>query len=90
MLFEVLREQDPQHVLLELAWREALSAELDRAGLAACLQRLSSHELLAADIDELTPFSFPLWAEYQRGEVSSEDWRTRIERAAAKMEAGDG
>ncbi len=90
MLFELLREHDPQHVLLELAYREALSAELDRAGLGECLQRLSSHELLAVDIDELTPFSFPLWAEYQRGEVSSEDWRTRIERAAAKMEASDG
>jgi hypothetical protein len=45
MLFEVLREHDPHHVLLELAFREALSAELDRDGIGACLQRLSTHEL---------------------------------------------
>ncbi len=90
MLFEVLREHDPQHVLLQLAQREALGAELDQAMLGECLERLGRQELLTVDIDELTPFSFPLWAEYQRGEVSSEDWRTRIERAAAKLDADCG
>lgn len=90
MLYEVLREHDAQHVLLELALREALGAELDRAGLGECLERLQAQQLLQVEISELTPFSFPLWAEFQRGEVSSEDWRTRIERAAASMEAGHG
>src|SRR5690606_24763722 len=34
----------------------------------------------------LTPLSFPLWAEGMRGTLSSEDWRTRVQRVAERLE----
>jgi ATP-dependent Lhr-like helicase len=34
----------------------------------------------------LTPLSFPLWAERWRGELSNEDWKARVERAAEQLE----
>jgi len=38
----------------------------------------------------LTPLSFPLWAEGQRGQLSTEDWRTRVRRAAERLERRHG
>ena len=34
----------------------------------------------------LTPFSFPLWAESQRTQVSSESWGDRVRKMAEELE----
>ena len=38
----------------------------------------------------LTPLSFPLWAEAMRGRLSTEDWSTRMRRAAEALERRNG
>ena len=38
----------------------------------------------------LTPLSFPLWAETVRGELSTEDWSTRVRRAAQQLQERHG
>ena len=38
----------------------------------------------------LTPLSFPLWAEAMRGSLSTEDWSTRMRRAADALERRHG
>jgi len=38
----------------------------------------------------LTPLSFPLWAEAMRGSLSTEDWGTRMRRAAEALERKHG
>jgi ATP-dependent Lhr-like helicase len=35
---------------------------------------------------QLTPFAFPLWSEWIRGGLSTEDWETRVKRLAAELE----
>jgi len=34
----------------------------------------------------LGPLSFPLWAERLRGQLSNEDWKTRVLRAVGQLE----
>lgn len=86
LLFDVLRRHDPGHVLLAQAEREVLEAQLEVVRLRAALERCGARRLELRRPRGLTPLAFPLWAESMRGQLSTEDWRTRVQRAAARLE----
>lgn len=86
LLLDVLREHDPGHVLLGLSQRQALEQQLDRAGLAACLERIRGAKRVDLRPRSLTPLAFPLYAERFRGQLSHEDWQTRMRAVAAELE----
>jgi len=90
LLHDVLREHDPGHMLLQLAEREVLHDSLDVDGLGDTLARLHRRELCLQSPPSLTPLGFPLWAERLRGQLSNEDWRTRVMRAAQQLEKRHG
>jgi len=91
LIFDVLRRYDPGHLLLELAEREVLATQLDVAGLQRVLVDCSSRRVSLHRPPSLTPLSFPLWAENLRaGQLSTEDWKTRVQRAAAQLEKRHG
>lgn len=86
LLFDVLRRHDPGHMLLAQAEREVLEAQLDVRRLGDTLRRCRDRRLDLRTPRSLTPLAFPLWADALRGQLSSEDWRTRVQRAAAQLE----
>lgn len=86
LLYDVLREHDPDHLLLVLAEHEVLHDALDLPGLQQVLARSSKRTLSLQRPRSLTPLAFPLWAERLRGQFSNEDWRTRVQRAAQQLE----
>ncbi|GHA71928.1 ligase-associated DNA damage response DEXH box helicase [Cognatilysobacter bugurensis] len=86
LLYDVLRRYDPDHVLLQLADHEVLSQQLEVTRLQAALADCASRALRWRRPKSLTPLSFPLWAEGKRGELSTEDWKTRVQRAAEQLE----
>ena len=90
LLFDVLQRHDPGHLLLQQARAELLASQLDVQALRALLQRCSERRLLLQRPQRLTPLAFPLWAESIRGKLSSEDWRTRVQRAAQRLERQHG
>ena len=87
LLYDVLQRHDPGHRLLAQAARDVLEAPLAFTRLRDSLERLAARSLRLASPSTLTPLAFPLWADRMRGSLSTEDWRTRVERAAAKLEA---
>ncbi|WP_058834055.1 ligase-associated DNA damage response DEXH box helicase [Luteimonas abyssi] len=90
LLFDVLQRFDPDHMLLEQAEREVFSAQLEVRRMRETLDDCARRELVLATPKSFTPLSFPLWAEAIRGRLSTEDWRTRVERAAAQLERRHG
>jgi ATP-dependent Lhr-like helicase len=90
LLYDVLRRFDPSHLLLEQAEREVLSGQLELARLATTLADCASRTLDLRQPRSLTPLSFPLWAERSRGPLSTEDWKARVQRAAAQLERRHG
>ncbi len=90
LLYDVLRQHDPDHILLGLAEREVLHAQLDLDNLATTLQRCQTRTLSLQSPPSLGPLSFPLWAERLRGQLSNEDWKTRVQRAAQQLETRHG
>ena len=90
LLYDVLRQYDPEHMLLHQAEREVLEQRLDVATLQRVLHDCAGRQLLLTRPRTLTPLSFPLWAESRRGSLSSEDWKQRVQRAAQQLEQRHG
>ncbi|AWH22303.1 ligase-associated DNA damage response DEXH box helicase [Stenotrophomonas sp. ZAC14D2_NAIMI4_6] len=86
LLHDVLRQHDPEHMLLALAEQEVLQDALDLPGLQQALARIGGQAVSLQHPASLTPLGFPLWAERLRGQFSNEDWRTRVQRAAQQLE----
>ena len=82
----MLRRHDPDHMLLALAEREVFAAQLEVVRLRETLEDCSARTLSLHALRTFTPMSFPLWAESLRGQLSTEDWKTRVQRAAAQLE----
>lgn len=90
LIFDVLQRYDPTHMLLQLAQREVFSEQLDAPRLRKALGDCSTRQIAVHQPASLTPLSFPLWAESMRGRLSTEDWKTRVQRAAAQLEKRHG
>ncbi len=86
LIYDVLARHDPSHLLLQQATDEVLERTFDLRRLEACLGELSTRAILLTRPSSLTPFAFPLWSEWIRGGLSSEDWETRVKRLAAELE----
>jgi len=86
LLYDVLRQHDPDHILLTLAEHEVLHDQLDLESLARALSSCQARTLSVQQPTSLGPLSFPLWAERLRGQLSNEDWKTRVLRAAQQLE----
>ena len=72
--------------LLAQAEREVLESQLEAVRLRSALERCGGRRLVLQRPRGLTPLAFPLWAESMRGQLSTEDWRTRVQRAAGQLE----
>ncbi|AXK71834.1 ligase-associated DNA damage response DEXH box helicase [Lysobacter sp. TY2-98] len=90
LLYDVLQRYDPHHMLLELAEREVFAGQLEVQRLQRVLDDCASRDVMLLRPRGLTPLSFPLWAEGIRGHLSTEDWKTRVQRAAARLEKRHG
>jgi ATP-dependent Lhr-like helicase len=87
LLFDVLSRHDPGHPLLWQAEREVLDQQLDYTRLRACLLRVGRSQLLWREPKRLSPLAFPLWVERLRGGIATDDWKSRVERMRATLEA---
>jgi ATP-dependent Lhr-like helicase len=86
LMFDMLSEHDPDNLLLKLARREVLEAEMELSRIRATLEQTRRQTLALQRPGRLTPLAFPLWADRLRSRVSSEDFERRVERMLASLE----
>ena len=86
LIYDVLAQYDPDHVLLKQALDEVLERTFNFARLQATLEEIQKRDFVLQRPARLTPFAFPLWSEWVRGSLSSEDWETRVKRLAKQLE----
>ena len=87
LMFDVLERHDAGNLLLDQSRREVLDAQLDYRELRMLLGRLSRLPITVMRPPRLTPLGFPLWADRLQTQIlSTESWKTRIEREARRLE----
>ncbi len=85
LFYEVFQRYDPDNLLLTQARREVARDQLEAERLRAALAEAAASRLRIVEAERLTPFAFPLWAERQRAQVSSETWAERVRRMAERL-----
>jgi ATP-dependent helicase Lhr and Lhr-like helicase len=91
LIFDVLRQFDPDNRLIDQARVEVLTRQLESTRLAAALRRIEAVPLALIDTQRLSPLAFPLWAERLQSQIlSSESWKDRVTRMAAQLEKSAG
>ena len=83
LIFDVLRDFDPEHLLLHQAEREVLERQVERGRLSRLLARIRGSRLRITEPPRPTPLGFPLILERDRGTLSTETLEQRVERMKA-------
>jgi ATP-dependent Lhr-like helicase len=87
LIYEVLRQFDPDNRLLSQAQLEVLGRQLEAKRLTDALVRIEKMPLAVVRTARLSPLAFPLWAERLQSQIiSSESWLDRVKRMAARLE----
>lgn len=87
LIFDVLRDFDPGHLLLEQARREVLDRHFEHGRLGRTLDRLAATTLRIINVPRPTPLSFPLVIERQSARLTSETIGDRVRRMREQWEA---
>lgn len=80
LIYDVLIDNEPEHLLLQQAYHEVLTYEIESARLHISLERIAESEIVISRPQNLTPFCFPIKVDSLREEVSSEKLQDRIHR----------
>ncbi|MFT4728465.1 MAG: ATP-dependent Lhr-like helicase [Granulosicoccus sp.] len=87
LIFDVLRNYDADNLLLEQAHREVLDQQLEYTRLAETLIGLTKKKWRLEKPAQLTPLSFPLWADSLNSQtLSSMSFQQRIESMLKSLE----
>jgi ATP-dependent helicase Lhr and Lhr-like helicase len=87
LFYEVFTKYDPENRLLEQARREVVERQLEVQRLRSTLENMRAVKYTQIETERLTPLAFPLWSMWVQAEVSSEQWRDRVQRMAEQLEA---
>ncbi len=82
LFFDVFKENEPDHLLLQQAYEEVLLQQMEEKRLRLALERIENSEIVIKTINEPSPFSFPIMVDRLREKMSSESLEDRI----AKMQ----
>ncbi len=80
LIYDVLREEEPNHLLLQQADTEALTYEIEAERLYRSLERIYAASIILRHPPQLTPFCFPIKVDSLREQLSSEKLEDRVKR----------
>ena len=86
LIYDVFASYDAGNLLLAQAERELFEGQLELRRLRETLAALAGRRVLLTSPARLTPLAFPLWVSRIQSQVSSEDWKTRVESMLARLE----
>lgn len=87
VLFRVLEQHEPDHPLLNEAYRQAMHTFLDAEQAYEFLDRVQSYRWVLRELPVVSPFSFAIYASKIKESMMLEDPGVAIERIYAEMYA---
>ena len=87
VLFRVLEQHEPDHPLLEEAYRQAMHIFLDAEAAFAFLEEVPAFAWKLRELPVVSPFSFPIYASVIKESMMLEDPAAALERIFFEMNA---
>jgi len=85
LIYEVLREAAPNHLLLQQADTEVLTYEIEAERLYQAMERIYNGKINLQCPLQLTPFSFPIKVDSLREQLTSEKLEDRVKRMQEQL-----
>lgn len=85
LFFDVFEEYEPDNLLLQQAYNEVLTHQLDEHRLRKTLKQIRSQTIKLINPSRFTPFAFPIMADRLRERLSSEKLTDRIQRMQVQL-----
>jgi ATP-dependent Lhr-like helicase len=85
VLFRVLEQHEPDHPLLEEAYRQAMHTFLEAEIACAFLDEVQNYEWRLRELPVVSPFSFPIYASKIKESMMLEDPASALERIYFEM-----
>ena len=89
LIFDVLNDHEPDHILLEATWRDAATGLLDIRRLGDMLRRVKGH-LLVQELDRISPLAVPVMVDIGKVPVYGEAMDELIAETADDLMAEAG
>lgn len=86
LFFDVFMEHEPDHLLIQQAFDEVLSIQLDEIRLRKALDKISRQEIVMNITERFTPYAFPIMVDRLREKLSSEKLIDRIHKMQLQLE----
>ncbi len=86
LFFDVFDQYEPDNLLLQQAYDEVLSYQLDEMRLRKVLKRIQSQRITLKPTERFTPFAFPIMVDRLRERLSSEKLIDRVQRMQLQLE----
>jgi ATP-dependent Lhr-like helicase len=80
LIFKVLNEYEPQNLLLQQAYEEALEFQLEEGRLRLALERIANQVITIKNLSKPSPFCFPIMVDRLRERMTTESLESRIEK----------
>lgn len=88
LIFNVFEDYEPDNLLLQQAYEEALDFQLEEGRLRLAFERINEQKVLISTIDKPSPFSFPIMVDrLSREKLSSESMEARVKKMKLELEA---
>jgi ATP-dependent Lhr-like helicase len=84
LIYNVLRDHEPDHILLRAAWADAAAGLLDVRRLSAALARIGG-KIDAVDLNRVSPLAVPVMLEIGREAVHGEAGDALLEEASGDL-----
>ena len=86
LFFDVFMEHEPDHLLIQQAFDEVMSIQLDEVRLRKALKKISEQEIVFKLTERFTPYAFPIMVDRLREKLSSEKLTDRIQKMQLQLE----
>lgn len=86
LFFDVFMEYEPDHLLIQQAFDEVMSIQLDEVRLRKALKKISEQEVIFNLTERFTPYAFPIMVDRLREKLSSEKLIDRIQKMQRQLE----
>ncbi len=89
LIFNVFQDYEPDNLLLQQAFEEALDFQLEEGRLRLALQRIAQQTLVIKEMTKPSPFSFPIMVDrLNREKLTSETMEDRVKKMRLELERG--
>lgn len=86
LIFEVFNDYEPDNLLLQEAYEEALEFQLEEGRMRQALERINQQEILIMELQKPSPFCFPIMVDrLSREKLSSESIEDRVKKMKVEL-----